>query len=432
MHSLFRRLLLGIVVAVTFALGLGAALEGYTRQDAGAESLRTTAATIQRELETRIDDPLAMDAHLARVHSATGLDLRLMTDLTDVPRAARRAQRRDAITFAGRGRGYIPLTRNEVVVGVVELRSAPQTAQWPVALAVGGTLVFALLLGGALFARQLARPLEQLATSARRFGSGNLGVRVGPQHRAPREVADVAHAFDEMAARIEHLIADQQALLGAVSHELRSPLTRALLALAIARTKHAADASLASAEQEIHATNAILEDLLMTSRVGLSDLRRARLTSDEIVAAVAALRSAPETLSVVGTTALQLCGDRALLVRALDNIVQNAYKYGHPPSTPLVLRIARRNGFVRFSVEDVGCGFAESILPRAFEPFVRGDAARDPARGSGLGLALVRRIARAHGGRAGAENRATANRETHAGSVVWLEVEELPADPAAS
>jgi signal transduction histidine kinase len=432
MHSLFRRLLLGIVVAVACALGLGAALEGGIRQDAGAESLRTTAATIQRELEAHIDDPAEMRAHLARVHNATGLDVRLMTDLTDVPRAARRAQRRDAITFAGRGRGYIPLTRNDVVVAVVELHSAPQPAQWPVALAVGGMLLLALLLGGALFARQLARPLEQLARSARRFGGGNLRVRVGPQHRAPREVADVAHAFDEMAARIEDLVADQQALLGAVSHELRSPLTRALLAIAIARNRHQADASLAKAEQEIHATNAILEDLLMTSRVGLSDLHREPLTSDEIVAALVALRVAPETLSVVASTTFKLCGDRALLVRALDNIVQNAYKYGHPTTTPLVLHIARREAFVRFSVEDTGSGFAQAILPRAFEPFVRGDAARDPARGSGLGLALVRRIAQAHGGSAGAENRASANREGLSGAVVWLEVEELPAEPGAS
>ena len=97
--------------------------------------------------------------------------------------------------------------------------------------------------------------------------------------------------------------------------------------------------------------------------------------------------------------------DGALLGRAVHNVLDNARMYGHPADHPLEARIVREGDVVRIIVRDRGPGFAGDLLGRAFEPFVRGDLARSPLyKGSGLGLALVRRIAEAHGGRAFATN----------------------------
>jgi two-component system OmpR family sensor kinase len=273
---------------------------------------------------------------------------------------------------------------------------------------------------------QLARPLETLERSADRFGAGDLAFRTdladAPNRWVALEVQGVALAFNKMAARVEATVRGQRELLGAISHELRSPLGRARVAVEIARDRiapqSAEDATTTAArpiapqldviDAQLQEVDTILGDLLAVTRAGLADLRReplmlvpwlrARLDEER--------REGPIVLETDVGDDVALSIDAALLARAVHNVIANARVHGHPATEPLVMRVTADAARVRLAVCDRGPGFAPDFLTRAFDPFVRGDAARARVAtgGSGLGLALVRRIAEAHGGSAYARN----------------------------
>jgi signal transduction histidine kinase len=226
-------------------------------------------------------------------------------------------------------------------------------------------------------------------------------------------------SFNEMAARVEATVRGQRELLGAISHELRSPLGRARVALEIARDRATDDAlpesrrspgpQLAVIERELGEVDAILGDLLAVTRAGLADLRREPFAIVPWVRARAEDERAAGAIDIVVedvTNDATVSADRALLGRALHNVVANARAHGHPVTEPLVVTIRNDGARVAIAVRDRGPGFPPEFLPRAFDAFARGDGAR--ARigdgGTGLGLALVRRIAEAHGGTAEAHN----------------------------
>jgi two-component system, OmpR family, sensor kinase len=308
----------------------------------------------------------------------------------------------------------------------------PRHGRWRWTLAgtvvvLAAALVVLVVMAWAVSSR-LSRPLEQVAKTAERFGAGELEARaaavLGPERWVAEEVMDLARAFDAMAARVGAVVRDQRELLGAISHELRSPLGRARVALEIARdrisprqgsTQAPPPGSLASLDQverELGAVDAVLGDLFAVTRAGLSDLTRQPLALGPwLKERLEAEPKSPEILVTMDPPDPVAAIDPALLGRALHNVFENARNHGHPPSAPLSVRVAHghsddRDDFVQIVVRDRGPGFAADLLPRAFEPFVRGgDGSRPRSRGgTGLGLALVRRIAEAHGGRAFARN----------------------------
>jgi signal transduction histidine kinase len=217
-----------------------------------------------------------------------------------------------------------------------------------------------------------------------------------------------------MAERIARVVRDQRELLAAISHELRSPLGRARVALEIVRDRtstlgeegRAVRLPVDDIERQLTDVDAILGDLLAAARAGLSDVKPVPTPIAAWVRARLAAEPTPPALEL--TTQLDdgvtVPIDAALLNRALHNVLANARAYGHPPSEPIEVSLSGDGARIVLVTRDRGPGFPENILPRAFEPFVRGDAARTPGGGYGLGLALVRRIAEAHGGRAFARN----------------------------
>jgi two-component system OmpR family sensor kinase len=298
----------------------------------------------------------------------------------------------------------------------------PRRPHWIVPLLAA--LLF-LGLGARIVSRRIARPLESVAHAATRFGEGDLASRTGlgdrPRRWVAEEVRDVARAFDTMAGRIEGVVREQRELLGAISHELRSPIGRARIALEIARDRSAPAPSpqLDEIERQLVDVDAILGDLLAAARAGLADLHAQPTSLLAWLRKQIAAEPMPPAIELrADDVELDVLLEPALMNRALHNLFANARAHGHPSALPLEVKVevegdggARR---VRVIVRDRGPGFAPDLLTRAFEPFVKGDAARTPGAGSGLGLALVRRIVEAHGGRAFARNAVDATAVTGA------------------
>jgi two-component system, OmpR family, sensor kinase len=265
-------------------------------------------------------------------------------------------------------------------------------------------------------ARRLSRPLERLTTAARRLGGGDLAARVAPPapprrwwHRrfAPAdEIVQLTHAFNEMAERVERLVRGQKELLANVSHELRSPLTRIRMALALLPRDAASQARLGDVERDLAELERLIDDVLATARLESTGLP-ARLGEVDVRALLAELAErarhdplvAVSPVQVTPGPPLTLVADEALLRRALWNLIENAAKYGAPPITLAAERAGER---VSLGVTDAGPGIPAASRQRVLDPFTRLDAARTPGAaapsGFGLGLTFARQVAEVHGG----------------------------------
>lgn len=256
------------------------------------------------------------------------------------------------------------------------------------------------------FSRRLARPLDQLAAAARKFGDGDTSARA----RLDRadELGQVGKAFDDMADRTAGVMLAQRQLMGDVSHELRTPLSRIRVALELAaEDPSAAKDVLADVGMDLDEIDQLIADILTTARLdGEPHLdRRPTLLSELVDRAIQRFttRFPRRTLEQdLNAGDLDIECDPVLLRRALDNLLDNAAKYSdNDAPVKLVVRAAPRPNIthVVFEVVDRGIGMSPDDLSRAFTPFWRADGSRNRRTGGvGLGLALARRIARAHGG----------------------------------
>jgi two-component system, OmpR family, sensor kinase len=413
LRRLQTRLLLWFLGAIVLAIAASVVTTFFTRSDPGETPTRLVSKHVQRRLAATWDDPVATQAYVDQLRDSTGLDMRLQRDPSVFPHT-RRAR---GTTVFEDGVAYVPIVRRGVVVGALELRTgAPTPRLWRVGVALAAAL---LVLGVAArrVSKRLAKPLEHLAVTATRFGAGDLGARTGienlPRRWVAEEVKDVGRAFDGMAERIERVVVEQRELLGAISHELRSPLARARVALEIARERTSGDPAatrpIDDADRQLVDMDAILGDLLASARAGLADLRLEEL---ELLPWLRARITVPgerpiEIAVTDGAEEARVAIDSALVGRALHNVLANAWAHGHPADQPLEIEVSAGSSHARVVVRDRGTGFSSEVLARAFEPFVTGgDPARSPgAHGIGLGLALVRRIVEAHGGKTSARNR---------------------------
>jgi signal transduction histidine kinase len=329
--------------------------------------------------------------------------------------------------------GFIFLHRIYRMAGAAPAHPPSSSAALPI-------VVFVLIVVGVsswLLARTLTRPLRRLSQAARDFGAGHIEARVALARRD--ELGDVSHAFDEMADRVAALLHAERELLANVSHELRSPLARIRMALALASEGNAdvARESFADIAEDIDELERLVADILTAARLDLADASTAGIPplrcervdpGDLVVQAASRFRAShPErTLRVdVGQTLPPIQGDPVLLRRVVDNLLENAHKYSEHPgdAVQLVARIDGHEGQdgegLAIDVIDRGVGIAPEDLGRVFLPFFRADRSRTRATGGlGLGLTLAKRIVDAHGGRlelASAPNEGTRAR-------VWLPV----------
>lgn len=250
--------------------------------------------------------------------------------------------------------------------------------------------------------RRLTRPVRQLAEAADRLGRD---VNAPPlPEDGPREVATAAHAFNTMAARIRRFVQDRTQMLAAISHDLRTPITRMRLRAEFIedeeiRAKLLAD--LAEMEAMVNASLAFArDDSAAEPTVPLDLAALARTVLDE---AADAGDAPAEAVSYEGPERLTVRARPVALKRAIANLVQNALRYGGAAR----IRIAPQpGGGVRLLVEDDGPGIPPEALEAVFQPFRRLEDSRNrETGGSGLGLAIARNILRAHGGDVTLENR---------------------------
>ena len=307
--------------------------------------------------------------------------------------------------------------KTAAVIGTVET-TAHRRARWrgltrPAMML--GLMVVMFAGAAALLARRISRPLERLTAAVRRLGTGDLAARVPLDQRTwwrrrppsrGDELAELTQAFNDMAERIERLIAGQNELMANVSHELRSPLTRIRVALELLPRDEEADARLHDVEADLDELERLIEDVLTTARLDATGLppHPSRMDARQVMADLAERASrdpatAGLTVSLGGSASVECVADPALLRRAVWNLIENAAKYGAPPIT---LAAEREGSDVVLSVTDEGAGIPPEERERVLAPFYRLDKARTPegpTHGFGLGLTLAHRVAEVHGGR---------------------------------
>lgn len=246
-----------------------------------------------------------------------------------------------------------------------------------------------------VIARRLSRPLVEIERVAKDIARGNLSSRVDLQAARGLEAHLLGKTLNEMAERIETQIAEYRSLLAAVSHEIRTPLARMRLLVELSQSK---DAKLEELDREIVAVDELVGELLAVSRVDFGALQKRRVSIKDI--ALRALEDArvdPSVLELQDPDAAA-DADPTLLVRAVRNLLENAERHGGGVKSFLV---KKQDGEISFEVEDEGPGIPEGEQDKIFEPFRK---MSNDEKSVGLGLALVRRIAIAHGGRAYAKN----------------------------
>jgi two-component system, OmpR family, sensor kinase len=320
--------------------------------------------------------------------------------------------------------GFTIVVTAAVVGLTVRLTGHPWSGRPPNRLAILGVAIVTLWILTGKIARWLAQPLGELVNVANEIGRGNLSARARLAKRGVGEIATLAGSINDMAARIERQLAAERELLAAVSHELRTPLARLRVLLEIARERGATANTWDEHERELLEMDRLVGELLASARLDFQALSTRPLDAIEVASRALERATLPAerlTRAAPETGPLPFAGDPTLVSRALANLIDNASKHGGGLERLLV---RARPGFVVFEVEDRGPGFAPGMETRAFQPFVRGAEGERQADGNetslGLGLALVARIARAHGGSVTASNR------QEGGGKVVLELAENP------
>jgi signal transduction histidine kinase len=361
-------------------------------------------------------DPVVLAAAVQTLHEELGVDVSVFAADGAVIASAGSpillkdpgmlARARSAPGWLAHGVVGGPLRGGPGVV-MARLVMAGQTFPWRPLLLLCGALLVSLALVYPL-SRSITRPIEQLTSAVEAYGKGNLGIRSGLEE-SQDEVGRLARAFDEMADRIQATRKAEKELLANVSHELRTPLARVRVAMGlIDAPAPAVQRRLDVVAEELDELERLISDVMTASKLDLADLplRRVHLrVSDLVEKSRQRALAFDQPVSASVEEGLALAGDEALLSRVIDNLLDNARKYadGRPVEIS-ARREAASRGFAVLAVRDRGPGIPPEDLAHVFDPFFRGSAARGRTSGFGLGLALARRVAEAHGGTIRAEN----------------------------
>jgi signal transduction histidine kinase len=275
-------------------------------------------------------------------------------------------------------------------------------------LAVAAASASVAVAAGLLVAQTIGRRVGRLQEATQELAAGNLEVRA--EERGPRELADLARAFNATAAELQRLFDARRELVAWASHDLRTPIT------SIQAMLEALEDGLAPPEQylpalreQVRTLASRVDDLFELARIDAGaltlELREAELGGlvDACVRAFEAEASSRGVRLEAHTTAARVRCEPDKIERVLLNLVANALR--HTPSDGSVaVVVSPSTAEVEVSVEDTGAGLEPGTERTMFDRFWRGDRARS-SEGAGLGLAIARGLVEAHGGRIWAEQR---------------------------
>ena len=308
--------------------------------------------------------------------------------------------------------------KNGSYIFATELPAGPRAAfgpdrlglalHWGVALLVSGFVCY-------LLTRYLTAPILQLRTASRQLAAGNLNMRAGGSQKRNDELGELVRDFNSMADRVESLVSSQRQLISDVSHELRSPLARLIVAMDLARERKGNDPAFERMEKDFERLNEMIGRLLTVARldaasasVQMTILNLSVLVSEVVSDAEFAAHERKRSVQLSSEDELHVKGNGDLLRSAIENIVLNAVRYTAQDTVVDVrLRHDEATGSVVLTVRDHGPGVPDSELANIFRPFYRVANARDRQSGGiGLGLAITDRVMRLHAGNVSAANAA--------------------------
>lgn len=339
-----------------------------------AEALRAGDA-----LDVLIADTPPEDTNMQRSW-VSGYFLRVLSDRHGIPAS-------DVVVDA-EGRVWARI----VTAGLpywLSLRALPETD--PVAgLAIAsGFALLAALVGGIALQRQIALPMKRLEDAVSHM-SNPTDVFDGDIAR-PREIAAVSRALTDMSKRLQAAEADRALMLAGVSHDLRTPLTK--LRLTLAMLKDADPELVAGAERNVIRIEGMLGQFLDFARGFEAEETRSVPLRSLLQQAIGSCAE-PSAVALDAPTDVVIRVKETAMLRALDNLLSNAFRYGKPP----IAVSGRIHGeHLLIDVRDSGQGMSPGEARDLTRPFARGNAAR-AGEGTGLGLAIVHQVAKAHGG----------------------------------
>ena len=299
----------------------------------------------------------------------------------------------------------IPVPRGVLVVGATRQNNLETLASFRNELLIAGPMALLLAsLAGYLLAGLSLRQVESMRRRAAAISAETPGERL-PVPSTRDEVERLGSTLNEMLGRLEAGLQRERDFVADAGHELRTPLallrTELELALRQGQSEEELRDALRVSVEEVDRLAQLADDLLLIARYdrGRLPLRVESVDARSLLDSVVTrfqwrADEATRPLASEAPSGLTVRGDRLRLEQALGNLVDNALRHGRGRVT---LRAAGADGSVELAVEDQGDGFADGFAERAFERFSR---AQHDAGGAGLGLAIVRVIAEAHGGSA--------------------------------
>jgi heavy metal sensor kinase len=309
----------------------------------------------------------------------------------------------NSVIAGDKGKTYLLQVGALLAANDAALRRYLQLLLW----GVPGGLLIAILAGISMAGFVLA-PLSRLAAATRTIDVNNLQHRL-PLRGANDELDEVARAFNEALARVEHAVGEMRQFSTALAHELRTPIAalRGEIELAAMRPGLPdADRAAAAASQleELDKLKRLIDHLLTLARAesGQIPLLRQPVALGPLIASVVDQVEAVAQAKGLGLRCdvedgVVVAGDAAWLERMLLNLLDNAFKFT-PPGGSVLVRLTSNGDVARMDVRDTGIGMPADVVPHVFERFYRADPARSATEGVGLGLSLAKWIVDRHNG----------------------------------
>ncbi len=410
-RRLFLRVYLyGVLLLVAVVVSIGFASHIVNRGNGPPNRYLEAASFVDEEITPLLDEPSQLDDKLQRIRRHFKADVAVYSSdgellasagtapepLDEVPIEPEWITHGAAVPLDG-GRAY-----------AVARADKPWGEGWRWLL-VPLTVLVVLALVTLPLARNIVRPIEQVTQAAQALGQGQLDVRTGVVRRP--EVGVLAKAFDDMAARLERLVAGEKELRANVSHELRTPLARMRVALEIAeegaQNRDTLEKHLRGIRRDLAELEELVDQVLITARLDLASDDELALRREITMVSELGQEAARRFRETHGdhhlelrddTDGARINADTKLVRRVIDNLLENSAKYSAPSDGPITLLLERPLGSVRVTVRDHGIGVAKAEIDRLFEPFFRATSIRADPKGVGLGLSFCKRVIEAHDG----------------------------------